>query len=141
MKHEDLFNIYQHTLDWIDRRMTPETAKFYGENLESWKHAKEIAFNMYQDMRGYCEDGYPHNHEVITIEGIEKYGPYELDNDYKCAVVGVLRYRGLELPVYCDDYGMCDFIVYDGKTIEVDSFGGPTDWYYVLDKYIDKIYN
>ena len=108
----------------------------YQEGFDNWKDAV-VANGEVLKAQGYIEDEYVD----AVIACIEKYGPYELDNDYKCAVVGVLRYRGLELPVYCDDYGMCDFIVYDGKTIEVDSFGGPTDWYYVLDKYIDKIYN
>ena len=141
MKHETLFNEYQRELEWIKRRMDPKTMEFHNEKPEDWRHAKEVAFNLYESLRQFCEDGCPRNHEAITIDGIDKYPPFDAGDGYVCAVVGVLRYRGLELPVYCDDYGMSDFVVYGDEHIPVDSFAGSTDWYYELDKKIDHIYD
>jgi hypothetical protein len=35
MKHKDLFDDYKQKLNWIDRRLQPETLKFYNETAES----------------------------------------------------------------------------------------------------------
>ena len=145
LTHKDLFNLYQHKLDWINRRLEPKTLEFYNETAETWKHAKEIAFDWYQDMRYFCEDGYPgrecfdYNNKLIAA-----YKPYEITNDNgittKFPCVGLLKYRGNTHPIYDDDYGMQTFIVLDGREITVDSFGGGIDWWYELDRIIDKIY-
>ena len=145
LTHKDLFNIYQSKLDWINRRLEPDTLKFYDETAETWKHAKEIVFDWYQDMRYFCEDGYPgqecfdYNNKLIAA-----YKPYEITNDNgittKFPCIGLLKYRGNIYPIYDDDYGMQTFIVLDGREITVDSFGGGIDWWYELDRIIDKIY-
>lgn len=144
MKHEDLFAIYQRTLEWIDRRKEPDTADFYKESPETWKHAKEVAFDMYQSLRHWCEDGSPSLYRDCRIDESRKgaHKPYKFDKgemEYPC--VGAFTYRGIEFPVYNDDYGMSEFTVFEGHVIQIDSFGGETDWYYMLDKYIDRIDN
>ena len=145
LTHKDLFNLYQNKLDWINRRLEPDTLEFYNETAEAWKHAKEIVFDWYQDMRYFCEGGYPgrecfdYNTKIISA-----YKPYEVTNkkgittEFPC--IGLLKYRGNTYPIYNDDYGMQDFIVIDGREITVDSFGGGIDWWYELDRIIDKIY-
>ena len=145
LTHKDLFNLYQNKLDWINRRLEPDTLEFYNETAEAWKHAKEIVFDWYQDMRYFCEDGYPgrecfdYNNKLLAA-----YKPYEITNDNgittKFPCVGLLKYRGNTYPIYDDDYGMQTFIVLDGREITVDSFGGGIDWWYELDRIIDKIY-
>lgn len=143
MKHEDLFAIYKSTLEWIDRRRDPETAEFYKEIPEAWKHAKEVAFHVYQHARCYCQEPLPslyRDHE-IDHDRKEAFAPYKGENDSEFPCLGSFTYRNLEFPVYDDDYGMSMFTVYDGHIIQVDSFGGETDWYYELDRLIDKIDN
>ena len=138
MKHKDLFDDYKQKLNWIDRRLQPETLKFYNETDESWKHAKEIAFGMYQHLRYFCEDGIPTN--CIDYQAdVSNIPNYESDTaSFKC--VGMLNYRDHHFPVYKDDYGMADFIVLEDHTIEVSNFAGGIDWYYEVDSIIDKIY-
>ena len=105
LTHKDLFNLYQNKLDWINRRLEPDTLEFYNETAEAWKHAKEIVFDWYQDMRYFCEDGYPgqecfdYNNKLIAA-----YKPYEITNDNgittKFPCVGLLKYRGNTYPIY-----------------------------------------
>ena len=138
MKHEDLFNEYKQKLNWIDRRLQPDTLKAFNDKAEYWKHAKEIAFGMYQHLRYFCEDGIPTNCIDYKTD-VSNIPDYILDEtSFKC--IGILSYRDLQFPVYNDDYGMSNFIVLEGNTIEVDRFGGFTDWYYVVDEILDKIY-
>lgn len=138
---EDAFRIYQQNLEWIDRRLDPQTAEFYGETPETWKHAKEVAFSMYQDLR--CLLGpTPRLSGHLNREKCEGIPPYTFEgNPTEFPCVGVLEYRGHEYPVYNDDYGMSWFAVVDGRSIQVDSFGGETDWYFELDRIIDRIYD
>lgn len=143
MRHEDLFVIYQRTLEWIDRRCKPDTAEFHGETPEAWRHAKEVAFHMYQDMRHFCPEGMPSLYKDCPIDSSREgaFGPLkdESGEEYPCC--GSFKYRDLEFPVYRDDYGMSMFTIYEGHGVQVDSFGGETDWYYELDRLIDKIDN
>ena len=139
LTHEELFNFYQGKLDWINRRLKPDALEFFHETAETWRHAKEIAFDWYQEMRNYCEDGLPKLDECFDYSSklIAAYKPY--NDRFPC--IGILKYRGNTYPIYNDDYGMQDFIVIDGYTITVDSFGGGTDWWYEIDQIIDNIYN
>ena len=141
MKHEDLFKIYQSKLQWIDRRLTPECLEIYKDTAESWKHAKEIAFSMYQELRLDCEDGIPLLKDCLNRneEQIRNIPPYKFDNGYECPCCGILQYRGHDFPVYIDDYGMSDFIVFGGNEIQISSLGGECDWYYPIDLILDKI--
>ena len=141
MKHEDLFEIYQSKLQWIDRRLTPECLEIYEDTAESWKHAKEIAFSMYQELRLDCEDGIPSLKDCLNRneEQIRNIPPYKFDNGYECPCCGILQYRGHDFPVYVDDYGMSDFIVFGGNEIQISSLGGECDWYYPIDLILDKI--
>ena len=141
MKHEDLFEIYQSKLQWIDRRLTPECLEIYGDTAESWKHAKEIVFSMYQELRLDCEDGIPLLKDCLNRneEQIRNIPPYKFDNGYECPCCGILQYRGHDFPVYVDDYGMSDFIVFGGNEIQISSLGGECDWYYPIDLILDKI--
>ena len=141
MKHEDLFKIYQSKLQWIDRRLTPECLEIYEDTVESWKHAKEVAFSMYQELRLDCEDGIPLLKDCLSRneEQIRDIPPYKFDNGYECPCCGILQYRGHDFPVYIDDYGMSDFIVFGGNEIQISSLGGECDWYYPIDLILDKI--
>jgi hypothetical protein len=147
LTHEELFNYYQNKLDWINRRLEPDALKFYNETAETWKHAKEITFYWYEDMRYHVDGGILRPEDCFDYNNKIKaaYKPYEITNEdgkvstFPC--IGILKYRGNTYAIYNDDYGMQDFIVIDGREITVDSFGGGIDWYYELDRIIDKIFD
>jgi hypothetical protein len=142
MKHVDLFDTYQSKLHWIDRRLTPDCLKIYEDTAESWKHAKEVAFSMYQELRLDCEDGIPSLHDCLIQdeEKVRNTPPYKFENGYECRCHGIIHYRDHDFPLYIDDYGMSEFIVFEGNEIQVSSIGGECDWYYPIDLILDKIY-
>ena len=137
MTEQELFELYQSKLEWINRRLQPDALEFFHETAETWKHAKEVVFDMYQHIRGLM-NFYPNSEECFDYNNKIKaaYKPY---ND-KFPCVGILKYRGNTYPIYNDDYGMQGFIVIDDYSITVDSFAGGTDWWYEIDRIIDKIF-
>lgn len=142
MKHADLFDTYQSKLQWIDRRLTPDCLKIYEDTAESWKHAKEVAFSMYQELRLDCKDGIPSLHDCLIQdeEKVRNTPPYKFENGYECRCHGIIHYREHDFPLYIDDYGMSEFIVFEGNEIQVSSIGGECNWYYPIDLILDKIY-
>ena len=147
MRHEELFNYYQNKLAWVDRMTNPKTLEYTGESKDNWKHAKEIIFDWYQDMRYYCEDSYPTFESCLFYDYdlVKDEKAYVFENGYVCEPVGILKYRDNEYILYNDENGMSSFIVIkdandEDYAIQVDSFEGGTDWWYELDKFIDKIY-
>jgi hypothetical protein len=142
MKHADLFDTYQSKLQWIDRRLTSDCLKIYEDTAESWKHAKEVAFSIYQELRLNCEDGIPSLHDCLIQdeEKVRNTPPYKFENGYECRCHGIIHYRDHDFPLYIDDYGMSEFIVFEGNEIQVSSIGGECDWYYPIDLILDKIY-
>lgn len=141
MTFDELFDEYKHLLDWINRRTAPNALEFYGETKEQWSHAKQAIFFMFEHLRGYVENGYPNLENCLSYGGIENYPPYKINDDYECPVVALLNYREETFPVYDDDAGQQNFIVVNGSEISVDGLGGSYDWYFEVDKVIDKIYD
>ena len=138
MTHKQLFNKYQNMLDWINRRLEPDSLEFYEESAETWKHAKEVAFDMYEELRYHVRGGIPEANKSFFYDKdlVESIPDYE----DQFPAIGILKYRDNEYTIYNDDYGMQSFIVVDGQQITVDSFGGGIDWWYMLDQIIDKIF-
>ncbi len=102
MKHEDLFNEYKQKLNWIDRRLQPDILKAFNDKAEYWKHAKEVAFGMYQHLRYFCDDGIPTNCIDYKTD-VSNIPDYILDEtSFKC--IGILSYRDLQFPVYNDNH-------------------------------------
>lgn len=137
MTHKELFNFYQSQLAWINRRLKPDCLEVYKESADTWKHAKEVAFNFYQCLRYETEDEgvvYSFSFDIDDIP------PYIEDNN-KFSCTGILNYRDQKFPIYLDDNGSQEFIVYEGQTISISGLGGSCDWYYLLDQLLDKIYS
>lgn len=150
MTHKELFEEYQDRLAWINRMCEPETLKFYKQTKENWDRAKWAVFFMYQNLRQYVEGGVPERDKCFVFDDdcAKNYPPIKYKDsevadsesgEYECPAVGELRYRGREFPIYMDDYGMQTFTIVDGHEIELESIAGTYDWYYELDKILDKI--
>ena len=69
--------------------------------------------------------------------------PYIFDNGYECLCFGYFDYEGNIYPIYSDDYGCQDFIVYryhdknnqiKEYAIPVQNIGGILDWTFELDR-------
>ena len=139
MKHADLFKAYQETLEWINRRKEPQICKFFKEEPAEWNNAKLVAFSMYQKLRYFCEDD--------IFSGLGKSIEYFKSGDPNipppfdgCEACGVLYYRDNKYIIYNDEAGAEEFIVLNGEPIEIRSmFRNETDWYYMVDRVIDKI--
>ena len=130
MDYETLFNEYQRTLEWLERTSAKEDTGL----------AKYTAFSMYQSLRRSVENGCPSYKDIQYFKRkSRKYPPKVFDNGYECPCVGKIEYRGNTYPVYCDDYGCQDFIIVGDRHIQVNGMGGMTDWYFELDRIIDKI--
>ena len=135
MTKEELFEVYQTELNWISRRLEEPTLEFYKEFSDNWRHAKEVAFKMYQALRFYCTD-----EDVLSID-ITSLNENEHVDDYdQCPCIGYILYRGQRFYAYDDDPGQQIFIVVGDRTITFASFDCPLiDWWYEADKILDGI--
>lgn len=68
-------------------------------------------------------------------------------NGYECQCVGIITYKGYKYPVYSDDYGCQDFIVYrylddnnvyQEHEITVRNMAGFLDWWFELNRMKDE---
>ena len=120
--YEELFEIYQNALSWIGR------IKNYGSEMS----AKEAVFHMFDMLRAFSDFKIP---ERKKVSGSPKVGKDGQEYPY----VGFYEYRGVQLPAYSDDNGQSEFISYNGAEIMSSHYGYTTDWYYIIDKMLDKI--
>lgn len=139
MTFKNLFSEYQDTLDWIERMKSLKDVLHKQDVEYDWKMSKLVAFQMFQHLRHYIDDGEPKIEDCLTTDGVENYPPKIYDNGYECPVIALLHYRGETYPVYNDDYGQQDFIVIDDKDIPIQGLGGVYDWYNEIDYIIDDI--
>lgn len=140
---DNLFNRYQETLAWIDRRCEEKVLKRHNETIDNWKHAKEVAFNIYQSVRQDVPNGVPSickdDNIIYDKDIVNKVPKLILEDGREFEVVSILKYRGLELPIYMDEVGASTFVVIGDTQIGVTGLGGEYDWYYMIDKILDKI--
>lgn len=135
MTKEELFEIYQNELNWINRRLQEPTLEFYKEFSDNWRHAKEVAFKMYQALRFYCTDEDVLSIDIIPLDVTEQISDYN-----GCPCVGYISYRGQKFYAYCDEPGQQEFIIVGDKVITFSTFDCPLiDWWYEVDKVIDNI--
>ena len=117
--------------------MRPEALERNEETPETWATAKLTAYMMFEHLRDYADGGDPNLEFDKYFEKTEgeplKKGAAEFP------VEGILKYRGLELPVYSDDCGQCRFVVYKDGEVPLDNMGQPIDWYRALDSLIDGV--
>ena len=140
LTYEDLFIAYQGNLDLANRMI-----KSFPSQEQEWKRVKFAVFRMFQELRMSCDDA-PKFEDCVHYDPkfADKYPPQEYFSEgtgetYVFPVIGELTYRGLTLPIYVDDYGCQNFITIDGEDIPIETMGGIWDWYYPIDKHIDKI--
>ena len=135
------FDQYESTLEWIDRWRQETALRFYNDQKDYWRHAKEVAFSLYQGIRPLLGE-LPALNDLLDRSRAGEFPPYRFEGgDAGFPCVGVLKYRDGEYPVYDDEYGMNRFVVVDGHSVQVESSYGETDWYFELDKIIDRIYD
>lgn len=123
----NLFDTYQDTLAFINRRVSI--------GLSTQKEgcfAKRCVFKMYQDLRSYPE--YDKDYSLILV-GPDDVTEFNSTYDGVNPLSFILNYRGQRFPVYNDDYGQQDFIVFKEHEIRFTY----ADWWYELDRLIDKI--
>lgn len=137
MTIEQLLGIYEDTLAWIGRRTKPEVLERNKETPEMWATAKLAAYMMFEKLRDYADGGNPNLEFGKYFE--KKEGEPLKKDGVEFPMAGILRYRGLELPVYFDDSGQCLFVVYKDKEIPLDNMGYSIDWYCALDDLIDGV--
>lgn len=137
MTMEQLLGIYEDTLAWIERRTRHEALERNKETPEMWATAKLAAYMMFEKLRDHADGGNPNLEFDKYFE--KKEGEPLKRGDAEFPMEGILRYRGVELPVYSDDYGQCRFVVYKGREIPLDNMGYPIDWYCALDDLIDGV--
>lgn len=146
LTYEDLFMEYQDKLDWANRMI-----KSFPSQEQEWKRVKFAVFLMFEELRACCDDA-PECREHGERGACVHYGSEYADKypakksiseetgvEYEFPVIGELTYRGLTLPIYDDDYGLQSFVTFDGEDIPILTIGGSFDWYYQIDKHLDKI--
>ena len=92
-------------------------------------------FSDFQTMKHYIEDEDIFKCRNPTKHEIKK---YKIEGNFP--VVGILEYRDELIPVYNDDYGQQEFIIYKNKEISGGSYNYFPEytWMYEIDSYLEK---
>ena len=96
---------------------------------------KDQNFYNFERIKDYLKSEELFTRREPTKTEIEK---YKIKGEYP--VVGIFEYRGESSPIYCDDYGQQEFLIYKGKELSGGSFNylPEYDWMYVIDGYLEK---
>ncbi len=131
MTFKECLEIYEDNIQYADRMMKEECFSFYHKTKDYWCGYKAAAHKVFEEIKTMCEDFKP---------SIEK---NETSNGKKEDQIGVLKYRGEEIPVYVDDSGQQLYIVYRNKAFGGGSYNANPeyDFCYYIDIIKDNIYN
>ena len=138
---EKIFKIYQSKLAW-SRRMQQTKDTTWQKRLEmtddawyfTWHQIRYAIFSMYEDLREFPDPAecIEHGPKFNTYDNILRVG----DSEFCC--VGMLSYRGIKFPIYYDEGGSEEFIRWEDEDGAEDISMG-MDWWYELDRFIDRI--
>jgi hypothetical protein len=118
MSFEEILERYENDINYANRMLKPESLSFFKKTVDYWKGYKRASFKWFQDMK--LELNFiPETQKLIKEESHEYIYVDEFNNYY--FPYKLLLYRQEKIPVYSDDYGQQDFIVYKGKAF----YGGP----------------
>lgn len=97
----------------------------------------QIRQNLYdfQRVRDYLNDDRVFEHRQATKTEIKK---YKIEGDYP--VVGMFKYREISLPIYFDDYGEQEFLIYRNRELCGGGFEYFPEYYWMsqIDEYLEK---
>lgn len=133
-------NILQKKLHYLKRVAKEENINKKEEMLKKILDCNtEInsCFYLYEDILGrvFTPDAY----EKIDSTTADKFKCSLDTEDYCFNCFGSFYYKNVEYPAFIDDYGMSDFIEFDGTTLDLN-----LDWWYIidckneLDKFLDS---
>ena len=126
MTFEELLEAYEDKLEWV---VIQKKRKYFDQDyLKGYYYGLR---QMFHDCKSLID--FKPQIDKPTPEEKEK---YNTENE----VVGVLHYRGVKAPIYCDDYGQQEYIIYEGKTYSGGSYNFMAAWDFCdyLDDVLDE---
>lgn len=103
MKFQELLSIYENTEEIIKRHFE----KGY-KSREICKEELSLNLEWFWNMKTFCED----YNNVIEMKNPTKTESKKYKSKNKgCPLCGVIHYRGIDIPVYNDDYGQQMFCI------------------------------
>ena len=110
MEFIEILEKYEDDIKHANRMLNPECLSFFKKSEDYWNGYKKACYNWFQLMKEYThfipQTRKPNEEELQMIY---------IDNGISYEPVSILEYRGEEIPVYCDDYGQQEFIIYKGN--------------------------
>ena len=138
MEFIEILEKYENDIDYVNRMLSPKCLSFYKKTKEYWAGYKRAVYNWFQFMKLECNFK-PETEEISEEESRNLIYVDEFNNYY--FPFQWLKYRGEKIPVYSDDYGQQDFIVYKGKSFYGGSYNFESrfDFCSFIDTIKDKI--
>jgi len=113
MEFKEILEKYENDIKHVNRMLNPDCLSFFKKSVEYWKGYKKACYNWFQQMKECCEDFNPKSRKPSKEEK-DKF-TYISESGCKYEVVAILEYRNEIIPIYCDDYGQQNFIVFKGE--------------------------
>ena len=133
MEFKEILEKYEDDIKYADRMLEPRCLSFFKKSEDYWKGYKKACYSWFQ-MAKECVHFTPLTREADEEEKEQlKY----IENDTVYEPIFILLYRGEEIPVYDDDYGQQEFIIYNGEHYS----GGTYNFAAVFDfcSFVDRI--
>ena len=112
MEFKEILGRYENDIEYANRMLEPKSLSFFKETKEYWQGYKRASFKWFQYMKNKIEF-FPETQAMTEDEKIDNIYVDAFNNYYYPHQW--LYYRGEKVPVYSDEYGQQDFILYQGK--------------------------
>ena len=134
MEFKEVLEKYENDISYANRMLSPDCLSFYKKTREYWLGYKRAMHTWLQFMK--VELNFAPETEKMSKEESEDLIYCDEFNNYFYPW-GWLLYRGERIPMYTDDYGQQNFIVYRGKGF----YGGSFNFHDLEDfcSYIDTV--
>lgn len=125
MEFQELLEQYENNIQYANRMMTPESLSFFKKTIDYWNGFKHANFKWFQTMKDYSNFK-PFTREPKKKEKEElRYTNMNGDIFEPCAI---LEYRNEIVPIYNDDYGQQEFILYKDNIISGGTYNLMADY-------------
>jgi len=134
MEFTKVLEKYESEINYANRMLSPECLSFYKKTEEYWRGYKKAMYKWLQFMKLHCNFT-PETEQMSKKESEQLIYVDEFNNYYY--PYQWLVYRGEKIPVYNDDYGQQDFVIYKGKGFYAGAYN--MDTLYDFCSFIDTI--
>lgn len=135
MEFKEILKKYEDDINYADRMLEPKCLSFFKKSEDYWKGYKQACYSWFQLMKQFTS--FVPQTRIPTEEEKQDYLHWWSVTDTTQEPDRILEYRGETVPIYFDDYGQQEILIYKNEYCPGGAFNSMAEYDFCT--FIDRI--